>query len=140
MKRMYDVKECALKFLGERLADLQKYRAEQMELGNRKAAEAERLQAEAEALDKKWRTMKTKPGKDKKRKEEMVLATKQEMYRKRHEASDLRSEAREANLNVDRSERREKKILGVREMVTRWMDGVKVAAKPSFARLLKGVE
>ena len=138
--RKYDVKQCALAYIDDLLADLKKYRAEQRELCNKKADEAVRLQAEAEELDKKWRTMKTKPGKDKKRKEEMVLATKQEMYRKRHEASDLRSEAREANLNVDRSERREKKILGVREMVTRWMDGVKVAAKPSFARLLKGVE
>lgn len=134
--RKYDVKQCALEYIDDRLADLKKYRAEQRERCNKKAAEAVRLQAEAEELDKKWRTMKTKPGKDKKRKAEMVLATKQEMYRKRHEASDLRSEAREAALNVDRSGRREKVINGVREEVTRWMDGVTLYRKPTFQNLI----
>ena len=134
--RKYDLKQCALEYIDDRLADLKKYRAEQREICNKKATEAERIQAEAEALDKKWRTMKTKPGKDKKRKAEMVLATKQEMNRKKHEARDLLDEARDANRNVDRSERREKVITGVREKVTRWMDGVLVSRKPTFPNLI----
>lgn len=141
MSKMYDVKECALKFLEGEL----KKRRDRLERTRGELAKAkdevEKARCRRDDVKAAQNAKVKAAGRDKAKRERVYAKTRDSVAKANCDLRDWREEVRSAEWSIPRLERSIQALEAVAEGVRKtWMVGVKVAVKPSFPMLLKGVD